>query len=96
MLQKTKPEDYFCTFEAGEPLGIEIGDGVENGKQFVEVVKVTPGGAAEKNPKLSILDIIVRVGEKTVHGKSLSEVVDLIRGAPRPLEIGFISKASKE
>merc|ERR1712100_346280 len=95
-LTKMNSEDYSCTFGVGEPLGIEIGDGVENGKQFVEIVNITPGGAAEKDPRLSMSDRIVRVGKNTVHGKSLSDVVDLIRKATRPLEIGFVSKTSKK
>ena len=89
-------EDYLCTFEEGEPLGVEIGDLTENGTVFVEIVAITPGGVAEKNSNVSISDRIVRVGSKLVSGKTLSEVVDLVRIAPRPLEIGFSSQKEKK
>ena len=89
---KEVTEDYFCTFVEGEPLGLELGDGVENGENFVEVVSVTPGGAAEKNPKMSASDRVVRVGSKAVVGESFSDVVGLVRNAPRPLQIGFRSQ----
>ena len=81
-------EDYSCSFLNG-PMGMVLGDGTEDGEQYVEVVEVAEGSQASKMISLQLQDRIVRIGETSVVGWDFDKVMALLKSSARPIDVGF-------
>ena len=84
-----KPQQISCSFGEGS-FGLKIRDKVNRGgEMYVEVESIEPGGQAEKQNKLQILDQIIQVGDTDVRGLGFTLVVESLQSAPRPVVLTF-------
>ena len=84
-----KPQRISCSFGEGS-FGLKIRDKVNRGgEMYVEVESIEPGGQAEKQNKLQILDQIIQVGDTDVRGLGFTLVVESLQSAPRPVVLTF-------
>ena len=84
-----KPQRLSCSFGEG-PFGLKIREKVNRGgEMYVEIERIEPGGQAEKLNALQVLDRIKRVGDTDVKGLGFFLVIEILKGATRPLVLEF-------